>query len=86
MEHGKCVVAIRFKNRAEYLKWKYYMDPTRKWDFDVEFPAIMRTEFEFKNAREAEILCKKIIQLLEIGFDVYTSQWKLNEIAMETTS
>lgn len=74
------MIAIRFRHRAEYLKWKYYIDPSRKWDFEVEYPAIMRSEFVFHDSLEAEMLAKKIIQLLEMGFDVHTAQWRLKEV------
>lgn len=83
MERGKCVLAIRFENHAEYLKWKYYCDPNRKWEFEVSYPAIMRMEFPFKNSLDVDILCKKIVQLLEFGFHVYSAEWKLEKSQQE---
>lgn len=82
---GSVDIAVKFENRAEYLKWKYYVDPGRKWDFDVTFPAIMRTSWTFKDSMEVEMLNKKIVWLLELGFNVYSSNWRLKKSATETT-
>lgn len=82
---GNVDLAIRFKNRAEYLKWKYYVDPNRKWEFEVSYPAIMRTEWTFQNSMEVEMLSKKIVSLLQMGFDVHSVNWRLTKSATETT-
>ena len=76
---GVCTVAVRFRHRAEYLKWKTYVEPNRKWDFEVSYPAIMRMEFPFKDSLDVEMLTKRIVSLLEMGFDVYSAQWKLSQ-------
>lgn len=76
--HGRCVLCIRMENEEDYERWKKY-NPDRKWDFIVNYPAVMRAEYTFKNALEAEIMAKKIVQLLQIGFDVHSASWKLDE-------
>lgn len=76
--HGRCVLSIRMENEEDYERWKKY-NPDRKWDFIVNYPAVMRAEYTFKNALEAEIMAKKIVQLLQIGFDVHSANWKLDE-------
>ena len=83
---GKCRVSIRFQNRAEYLKWAKYMDPTGRWDFDVQFPAIMRKEYIFHSIYEVELMIKRIIDLLQMGFDVSMANFNLTqeEVALET--
>ena len=76
--HGRGVLCIRMENEEDYERWKKY-NPDRKWDFIVNYPAVMRAEYTFKNALEAEIMAKKIVQLLQIGFDVHSASWKLDE-------
>ena len=75
---GSCVLTIRFENHAEYLKWAKY-NPGRTWEFLVSYPALMRARYSFENALEAEMMAKKIVQLLTIGFNVYSASWVLEE-------
>lgn len=87
---GKCVLTFRIENHGEYLKWQKY-NPGRQWEFVSVYPALMRAEYSFRNSLEVEMMAKKIVQLLTIGFDVYSANWKLeraqgtDEIANETT-
>ena len=76
--HGSCVLSIRFNNHGEYLRWKTYFGSGRQWDFIVSYPAIMRAEYNFTNSLEVEVMVKKVVQLLEAGFDVYSASWKLD--------
>ena len=76
--NGSCVLSIRFETRKDYLRWKCYFEKNR-WDFVVTYPAILRAEYEFHNSLEAEVLAKKIVQLLQAGFDVYSASWKLEK-------
>lgn len=76
---GRCVLSIRFQNHGEYLRWKQFAGIGRQWEFMVEYPAIMRSEEEFTNALEVEMLAKKIVQMLECGIDVYSAQWQLKK-------
>lgn len=75
---GKCVLSIRFENHGEYLKWKTYAGG-RQWDFLVNYPAVMRAEYPFESSLDVEIMTRKIVQLLEMGFDVYSASWNLEE-------
>lgn len=73
---GRCVLTIRFENGAEYAKWKKY-NPGRQWEFMVSFPALMRADYEFHTTLDVEMMAKKIVQLLEMGFNVYSADWQL---------
>ena len=75
---GKCTLSIRFENHGEYLKWKTYAGG-RQWDFLVNYPAVMRAEYPFESSLDVEIMTRKIVQLLEMGFDVYSASWSLEE-------
>ena len=83
---GTCALSIRFENKGEYLKWKKYFGVGRQWEFFVSFPAIMRAEYEFTNSLEVEVMAKKIVQLLEMGFNVYSAAWNLTEKEKEDDS
>lgn len=76
--NGKCTLSIRFETPEEYLRWKYYFKG-REWEFMVNYPAIMRSEIEFHNSLDVEIISKKIVQLLQNGFEVYSANWKLED-------
>lgn len=75
--HGRCVIMIRFERQEEYDRWKKYFGQSQKWEFVTSFPAIMRTECEFENSLQVEVIAKKIVQLLENGFDVHSANWNL---------
>lgn len=83
--NGTCILSIRLQNHGEYLKWKELTHTTRKWEFIMQYPAILRAEYEFHNAMDVEIMTKKIVQLLQMGFDVYSASWKLEEKKDEET-
>lgn len=76
---GKCVLSIRFENHGDYLRWKKYFGVGRQWEFMTSYPAIMRAEYEFTNSLEVEVMAKKVVQLLEAGFNVYSASWQLDE-------
>ena len=75
---GKCTLSIRFETPEDYLRWKYYFKG-REWEFMVNYPAIMRADLEFHNSLDVEIITKKIVQLLQNGFEVYSANWKLED-------
>ena len=76
----KCVLSIRLENHGEYLKWQKYSGSYRKWEFIHEYPAFMRAEYDLNTAAEVEEMAKKVVQLLQMGFNVYSAQWKLEEV------
>lgn len=76
--HGKCILSVKFETPDDYARWKYYAKG-RQWEFMVQYPAIMRAEYDFHNSLEVEMLAKKIVDLLQQGFDVYSANWKLEK-------
>ena len=81
---GKCTLSIRFNTEKEYQEWKDYFGGGRQWEFIVSFPAIMRAQYKFHNSLEAEVMVRKVVQLLESGFDVYSASWTLDKKEEET--
>ena len=76
--YGRCVLTIQFQNKYEYEKWLKY-HPDRKWEFLVTYPAVMRAVYDFHTTLDVEIMAKKIIQLLQMGFNVHSASWQLKE-------
>ena len=76
--YGSCALSIRFENHGEYLQWKKYFGSGRQWEYIVSYPAVMRAVYTFSNSLEVEIMAKKIVQLLEAGFNVYSASWQLD--------
>lgn len=79
--YGSCTLSIQFKNHGEYLKWLKYTgnDIGTRWDFVITYPAIFRAKYEFHTTLDVDIMAKKIIQLLQMGFDVHSANWQLKE-------
>ena len=78
--YGSCRISIKVNNHGEYLKWKQYNGADgRKWEFFHTFPALMFAIYNFDTAMDVEMIAKKIVQLLEMGFDVHTADWQLAE-------
>lgn len=76
--NGVCTLSIRFESPDEYVRWKHY-EHGRKWEFNVDYPAIMRAEYEFHKKSDVERMAMKIVDLLQNGFDVYSASWKLDK-------
>lgn len=76
--HGKCVLSVRFNSVDDHARWNNYVQH-RQWDFAVTYPAFMQATYDFHNALEVEVMAKKIVQLLQQGFDVHSASWKLEK-------
>lgn len=77
--YGKCTVQVMIKHHTEYLKWKKYNGGASRWDFEVSFPALMRREYIFHTITDLNMITQKVVQLLQLGFDVRAVNWKLTE-------
>ena len=77
--YGSCVLTINIRWKAEFDKWKKYVEPNRKWDFVVPFPANMQATYEFHTAYDVHVIAQKIVQLLQMGFIVHSARWQLKE-------
>ena len=78
--YGKCTLQIRFENYGQYLQWRKYNGGKNRWDFaPSSWPAIMRAEYDFHTGTDVDVMVRKIIQLLQMGFNVRAVDWKLTE-------
>lgn len=76
--YGKCILSIKFNNEQEYKKWANCLG-NRKWEFLTTFPAIMRAEYRFQSVDDVDVMVRKIVQLLQLGFDVHSASWQLEQ-------
>lgn len=75
---GHCILKIQIRNYYEYERWKKY-NGGRQWEFMHNYPAIMQAEYNFKTVLDIEMMVKKIVQLMMIGFKVYSCEWRLED-------
>lgn len=91
--YGTAVITIRFENRIQWQKYRKYILKTN-WDFDGgSAPYVAELPIQFACIDDIEQILKKVVNLLQLGFDVYSCHWKLKRkeptddinIAEETT-
>lgn len=84
---GKVTVRINFHNRVEYEKFRKLILKT-EWTYEIDYPIFEERVLEFHNVEDLERVNRTIVNLLQIGFDVYCCRYKLDTkepIAIETS-
>jgi hypothetical protein len=76
---GCCTLQVKIENEEDYEKWKKYNGGRNRWDFQTSFPAVMQAEYDFHTSLDVDIISRKIIQLLQMGFNVRAANWRLAE-------
>ena len=76
---GKVTIRVRFRNKAEYQKFRKYVLKTG-WEYDVSNPQYESLVREFHTADDVTEISKIIIELLQLGFNVWTTSYELTEI------
>ena len=77
---GKVTVRVNFRNRAEYEKFRKYVLKT-PWTYELDTPLWEEQVMEFHSAEDVEHIDRMIVQLLQMGFQVYCCRY---ELATET--
>ena len=72
---GTCTIMVRFETGAEYLKFCKYVLKSA-WVPDVH-PYMESMEMEYENSDDLDRIVRQIVQLQQLGFDVYSAKWKL---------
>ena len=76
---GHSAITIRFENRVQWQKYRKYILKT-DWDFDGgSHPYVATLEDRFKTVEDIERITKTIVMLLQLGFDVYSCKWELED-------
>lgn len=74
--NGLVTIRVRFRNNAEYQKFRKYILKT-DWSYGVEYPIFESIIMDFHNTDDLHNVTKQIVELLQLGFDVYTSHYEL---------
>ncbi len=75
--YGMARIAVHFTNRVEWQKWRKYILKTN-WDFDDGMPPYLaHLNMYFNCYEDVEEITKQIVNLLQMGFDVYSCKWEL---------
>lgn len=84
--NGKATILIRFENRVQWQKWRKYILKTT-WDFDGgSFPYTAQREINFSCVSDINLIASTITELLQLGFDVYSCKWELEQKTAEETT
>lgn len=76
-QYGSAIITVRFENRVQWQKWRKYI-MREPWEFDGgNHPYTAALELHFSTAEDVEHIVQKVVQLMQMGFDVYSCQWKL---------
>ena len=82
--YGAAIITIRFENRIQWQKYRKYILKT-KWDFDGgSAPYVAQLPIQFACIDDIGHVIKTVVQLLQLGFDVYSCQWNLKRKASQT--
>lgn len=73
--NGCCKIMVRFHNNAEHIKF-CKMVLRHRWEYDT-IPDQAYLDLEFHTVEDLEMILRKIAHLLQLGFDVYSANWKL---------
>lgn len=77
--YGMATITIHFENRAQWQKYRKYILKT-DWDFDGGMmPYTAHLEERFSCMDDVEKITRQIVQLLQIGFDIYSCKWTLSK-------
>ena len=80
---GKADITIRFTTGLMWQKYRKYVLKTG-WDFDApSYPYTASIEMVFKGIDDVMDICKQIIFLLQLGFEVYSCKWNLDQEYLE---
>ena len=76
---GSARINIHFLNRLMWQKYRKYILKT-EWDFDTGmYPSSANLDMKFNSMEDVIQICKMIIFLLQMGFEVASCRWQLNQ-------
>lgn len=80
---GSATIRIIFKCRAEYLKFRKYILKSPWKPCELDCPPYEELVIPFHCTDDIDTINRKIINLLQMGFDVYCCQYRLENITDE---
>ena len=75
---GRATIRVRFRSRVEYEKFRKYILKT-DWGYDLDYPMWEELKVDFHNTDDVWQINKRIIGLLQMGFEVYCCRFQMEE-------
>ena len=82
---GQVTIKVRFQNAGEYAKFRKYILKTA-WNVGDKYPTFEVMILPFYDIEDVENITKRIVQLLQLGLEVYASNWKVERQLAEEES
>ena len=79
---GRMTIRVHFNNRLEYEKFRKYILKT-EWSYCLDYPPFEEIVVTFSNTEDFTNINKKLIYLLQLGFDVYCCRYQLEQSLAE---
>ena len=73
---GEATIKVRFRNNPEYVKFREQILKT-KWTPGDAYPTWEEMVIPFHNVDDLERVTKTVVMLLQNGFEVYSTRYKL---------
>ena len=75
---GQAVIKVRFRNNPEYVKFREQILKT-KWNPGDVYPAWEEMKINFHNVDDLDKVTRTVVMLLQNGFEVYSTRYKLEQ-------
>ena len=76
--NGQAVIKVRFRNNPEYVKFREQILKT-KWNPGDVYPAWEEMTIDFHNVDDLDKVTRTVVMLLQNGFEVYSTRYKLEQ-------
>ena len=75
---GRATIRVRFRNRAEYEKFRKYILKT-EWSYALDYPMWEEMTVDFHCTDDVDLINRNVVRLLQMGFEVYCCRFQLEE-------
>lgn len=75
---GQAVIKVRFRNNPEYVKFRETILRT-KWNPGDVYPTWEEMTIDFHNVDDLDKVTRTVVMLLQNGFEVYSTRYKLEQ-------
>lgn len=75
---GQAVIKVRFRNNPEYVKFREQILKT-KWNPGDVYPTWEEMKIDFHNVDDLDKVTRTVVMLLQNGFEVYSTRYKLEQ-------
>ncbi len=73
---GQATIKVRFRNNPEYVKFREQILKT-KWNPGDAYPTWEEMVIPFHNVEDLDTVTRTVVMLLQHGFEVYSTRYKL---------